>query len=67
MLGRISHICNGGHEGRYCICDKYGEPIHVEGGSTALDGRETHHEVFEGHFGLQIMPQKQRYCFERIL
>ena len=47
--GRISHVWNGGHDGRYCICGEYHEPIHVEGRSTALDGRETHHEVFEGH------------------
>ena len=26
---RISHVCNDGHEGRYCICGKYGEPIHI--------------------------------------
>ena len=35
---------------------KYGEPIHIASRSTALDGRETHHEVFERHFELQIMP-----------
>ena len=26
---------------------EYNESIHVEGRSTAFDGRETHHEVFE--------------------
>ena len=58
---RISHACNGGHEGRYCICIKCGEcgePIHVEGQSTSLDSCETYHEV-EGHCGVQIMPQRQ--------
>ena len=53
-LDMISHVCNGGYKGRYCICREYTESIHVEGRSTALDGRETHHEIFEGHFGLQM-------------
>ena len=35
-----------------CVC---GEPIHVEGWSIALDGRETHREVFEERIGLQIV------------
>ena len=65
--GKISHRCNSEYESLSCICSEYGEPIHVEGQSTALDACETHHEVFEGHFGLQIMPQKQGYCFKRIL
>ena len=46
---RISHVCNDGHEGRYCICGEYGELIHVEGGSTTLNGHDAHHEVVEGH------------------
>jgi hypothetical protein len=54
----IFYIRNSGHKGRYFICD---EPIHVKGWSIALDGHKTHHEVFEGHFGLQFMPQKQGY------
>ena len=55
----ISHVCNGGHKGQYCVCGEYGKPIHVKGWSTALNGCETHHKVFKGHFGLQIMPHKQ--------
>ena len=35
------------YEGRYCIYDKLGEPIHIEGWSTASDGRETQIEAFE--------------------
>jgi hypothetical protein len=53
-LGRISHVSKGGHKGQYCICGEYGEPIHVEGRFTELDGHEMHHEVLEKHFGLQI-------------
>ena len=64
---RISHVCNGGHEGWYCICGEYCETIHIEGWSTALDGHETYHEVFEGHFGLQIMPGRQWCGLERFL
>ena len=32
MQGRdkICHVCIGGHEGRYCICGEYSEPIHIE-------------------------------------
>lgn len=26
----ISHVCNDGHEGQFCICGNYGEPIHIE-------------------------------------
>ena len=44
---KISHVCNGSQKGRYFICDEYGEPIHVEGRSTTLDGHEMHHEVFD--------------------
>ena len=51
----ISHVCNGGYKGRFCICSEYGEPIHVEGRSFSLDGRETYHEVFQRNFGFQIM------------
>ena len=48
---RFSHVCNDGHEGQYCICGEFSEPIHVEVKMfTALDGRETYHEVLEGHF-----------------
>ena len=61
---RISHVCNDDHEGKYCICVEYDEPIYIEGCSTSLDGCETHQE---GHFGLQIMPWRQEYCFERFL
>ena len=48
----ISHLCNVGHEGRYCICVEYNEAIYVEGQSTTLDGHEIHHEVLQWHFGL---------------
>ena len=41
--------------------------IYFEGRFTVLDGRETHHEVFEVHFGLHVMPQMQGYCLEGIL
>ena len=44
--------------GRYCIYDDYGEPIHVLGCFTVLDGHEMHHEIFEGNFKLQIMPRR---------
>ena len=64
---RISHVCIGGHKGQYCIRRKYGEPIHVEGRSTALNGCEMYYEIFEGHFGLQIMLRRQGCCLERIL
>jgi hypothetical protein len=64
---RISRVCNDGHEGQYCICGEYSEPIHVEALSTPLDGRERYHEVFEVHFRLQIMPRTQEYCLERIV
>ena len=53
--GWISHVNNGGHESQFCICSEYGEPIHVEGQFTILDGCEMHHEVFEGHFRFQIV------------
>ena len=53
--GMISHVCNGGYKGRFCNCGEYGEPIHVEGRPTSLDGRETYHEVFQRNFGSQIM------------
>ena len=65
--GRISHVCRSGHEGQSCICGKHGEPIHVEGWSTALDGCETHHEVFEWPSGLPIIPRRQEYCLDIIL
>ena len=61
----VGSLMYGGHKGQYCICGKYGEPIDVEGQSTALDGREAHHEVFERHFGHQIMPQRQIYYVKR--
>ena len=63
----ISYVCNDSHDGGYYICGKHGELIHVEGWSTALDGCETHHEVFEGQFGFQIMPWSEGYCLERFL
>ena len=50
-----------------CICREHGEPIRVEGQFTALDGHKTHHEVFEGHSGCQIMPRRQGYYLERFL
>ena len=49
--GKISHVCNVGHEGQYWICGEYGEPFDVEGRFTALDGHKTCHEVFESHNG----------------
>ena len=64
---RISHICNGRYVGRCYICGEYGEPIHVGGQSTILDGYKTHHEIFKRHFGIQIMPWRQGYCLEKIL
>ena len=54
-------------QGPILHCGEYSEPIHIKGRSTALDGRKPHHEVFERHFGLQIMPHKQGYCLERFL
>ena len=63
----VSHVCNGGHEGCYCIWCKFGESIHVTGQSTTLDGSKTHHEVLERYFGLQIMPWRQGYCPKRFL
>ena len=56
---KISHVYNGGHEGQYSICDEYCEHFCVKGWATVLDGRETHHEVFKGYFGLQIMPWRE--------
>ena len=44
---KISRVCNGGHEGRYCICGKYSEPIYIKDKSTVLDAHETYYEVFE--------------------
>ena len=55
---RISHVCDDGHKGQSCICGEYGEPIHVEGWSTKLNGREMHHEGFDRTFGLQVMSQR---------
>ena len=52
---KISCVCNGGYKGRYYICGEYNELVHVEGWSTALDGYDKHHEVFEGRCGLQII------------
>ena len=47
------------------ICSKYGEPNHVEGQSTALGSRKMYHKVFEGHFELQIMPQRKKYFLRK--
>ena len=59
--GGILHVCNAGYEGEYCICGKYGKPIHINGQFTALGGRETHHEIIKGHFGVQFILQRQGY------
>ena len=38
----------------YLIYGEYGEPIHVKGRSSSLDGRETHHEVFDNHLDFKL-------------
>ena len=63
---RISHVCNNSHKGWYYVWNEYCEAIHVAGRSTALDGHDLHHKVFEGHFGLQITPWRQGYYLDML-
>ena len=65
--GWISHIYNDAMRANIAFAVNTVSQFMTKVGPPHLDGHKTHYEVFQMHFGLQIMPRRQGFCHKRIL